>query len=122
MLRKILIIDDEADLRDFEKHRLEMQHYEVITASDGVEGLVMAKDAKPDLIVLDIVMPNLDGYSFLRELKIDPEIKMIPILILTSHDQMRDLLKLEGIHEENYLIKPFDGSKLVNRIEKILAN
>ena len=121
MNSKILIIEDEADLLEMEKHRLELGHYEVITATDGVEGLYKARIGKPDLIVLDVLLPHLDGYSLLRELKQDPAMSAIPVIVLTTRDQLRNLFEMEGISSENYLIKPFDGKKLVNRIETLLA-
>lgn len=120
MSYKILAIDDEDELTQMVKSRLEASHYEVITASDGVEGMVKARDEKPDLIILDVVMPNLDGYTFIRELKQDREIKSIPIIVLTSRDHLQDLLALEGIDHDHYLLKPFEGEVLLEKISKIL--
>ncbi len=120
MRYKILVIDDEPEIVQLEKNRLEKNHYEVISASDGVEGIVKARDEKPDLIVLDVLMPNLDGYSFVKELKTDPDIKRIPVIVLTSRDQLRQLFEIEGLTQDNFMIKPFNGEELVHRVKKIL--
>lgn len=119
---KILVVDDEPEIVRLEKNRLEMNSYEVITASDGVEAFIKARDQKPDLIVLDVLMPNLDGYTFVRELRRDPEVRLIPIIVLTSRDQLKKLFEIEGIQQENYLIKPFDGEELIHKVEMILQN
>ena len=120
MSYKILIIDDEDELIKLEKKRLEKNHYDVITASDGVEGIAKAREFKPDLIVLDVMMPNLDGYSFVQELKRDPEIHSIPILVVSAREQLKDIFAIEGIIKDHYLVKPFDGEALIEKVEKIL--
>ena len=121
MAQKILVIDDNPDILDLEKNRFESERFDVITASDAIEGMVKTKNQKPDLIILDVILPNLDGYTFLRQLKVDPEIKRIPVIVLTSRGQLKDLFKIEGVHDEDFLVKPFDGQELVNRVHQMLG-
>lgn len=92
----ILIIDDEVELLDLLKIRLQDAGYEVYTAVDGQEGLEKARAQRPDLIVLDILMPNKDGYTFVQESRRDKSISDIPILILTAKAAMQDLFKMQG--------------------------
>ena len=118
MSKKILIIDDEPEMVELIKLRLQANNLEVITASEGEEGLdKMIKD-KPDLVILDIMMPNMDGYSFLRETRRDPFIAKIPIIVLTAKPDMKDLFGLEGI--KDYIIKPFEADELMQKIKERL--
>ena len=119
MTRKILIIDDNRDIVQLEKNRLEANHYEIITATDGVEGMVYARTLKPDLILLDIIMPNLDGYTLYRQLKNDPDTKSIPVIVATTRSQIKQMFKVEGFDEEFFLAKPFSMDELLGKIEKI---
>jgi DNA-binding response OmpR family regulator len=117
MSKKILIVDDDPDLLRMVTMRLEANQYEVITAYDGEEGLEKVKAENPDLIILDIVMPKLDGYSFVQEIK-KTEHKTIPIIILTAKEEMEDIFKMEGISD--YIIKPFDPEELALLLRKHL--
>src|SRR3989338_1841917 len=103
MNKKILVIDDEPEMTELLKSRLESQSYEIITAHDGEEGLEKARYEKPDLIILDVLMPKMDGYTFVRELKVEEATKGIPVIVLTAKRRMQDLFKLEGIHD--YILK-----------------
>ncbi len=116
--KKILVVDDEPELVDMVKMRLEAGNYRVSTASDGEEALEKAKKEKPDLILLDISMPNKDGYTFLREAKKNESIKDIPVIILTAFSKMEDLFEIEGV--KDYIMKPFDGQQLLEKINKYL--
>jgi len=117
--KKILIVDDEPEFVDMLKMRLESADYDVNTAADGVDGLKKAGDAKPDLIVLDVLMPRKDGYAFVKEAKQDSNLKDIPIIILTARPAMEDKFKKEGVND--YIMKPFEAQELLKRIEEILA-
>ena len=104
--KKILIADDEQQLALAVKIRLQSRGYQVVTASDGQQALELAEKEHPDLIILDVLMPVMDGYSCLRELNARFGRGRIPVVILTARDRMKDLFELEGIVD--YVIKPFD--------------
>ncbi|MCK4947885.1 MAG: response regulator [Candidatus Aureabacteria bacterium] len=118
MSKKILVIDDEPQIVKALKIRLESSGYEVVHAYDGKEGLKKLEEEHPDLIILDVMMPNMDGYTFAREVKFNPDTEHIPIIILTVKEKMKDLFELEGIND--YILKPFEHQDLLNRIEKLL--
>lgn len=115
--KKILVVDDEPHIVETLKDRLEFAGYTIVTACDGEEGLKKAKEEKPDLILLDILMPKIDGYNFLRILKLDEDIKDIPVIMLTAKADMKGLFAPEGI--VGYVTKPFDQKELLDKIEKI---
>ena len=114
----ILIVEDDRALRDGLALNLRLEGYEVLTASDGDEGMRMAFDKGPDLIVLDIMMPGLTGLDILEELREQDE--RVPVLILSARDSSPD--KVEGLKlgADDYLTKPFDLPELIARIEVIL--
>ncbi|MFC2056296.1 response regulator transcription factor [Chloroflexota bacterium] len=124
---KILIVDDDPDIREAISAVLGHYSYEVITASDGEEGLAKIKDEEPDLMVLDLLMPKMDGFSVLRELQ-DPrrsKYSNIPILILTSvkEDASRRRYELETgleLNVDDYAEKPIEPHILASRVEKLL--
>ena len=116
--KKILVVDDEQQLALAVKIRLQSVGYQVVTASDGRQALEMIEREKPDLILLDVLMPIMDGYSCLRALNTKYGRGTIPVIVLTARDRMKDLFELEGI--EDYMVKPFDHEDLLVRIERIL--
>ena len=115
--KHILVADDETQLALALKIRLQSQGYTVTTASNGQQALEEVRRAKPDLIILDVLMPVMDGYSCLRELNIKLGRDKVPIIILTARERMKDLFELEGIAD--YVIKPFDHEDLLIRIDRI---
>lgn len=117
-MKKILIIDDDPIIIRLLTHRIETEGHQALFATDGDKGLEKTKEEKPDVIVLDVLMPNVDGYSFVEELKKDQEIKSIPIIILTGQEGLEEIFKKQGIKE--YFVKPFDIDELFERIEKFL--
>lgn len=116
--KKILVVDDEPDFVKMAKIRLEANNYAVVTAFDGQQGLKKAREEEPDVILLDIMMPNKDGYTMLRELKEDEKIKTIPVIILTAKGGMKELFEIEGVSD--YIVKPFDSEDLLLRISRSL--
>lgn len=120
MGKRILIVDDEPDLIDMLKDRLEAEGYTVIAASDGVEGLEKAKTEKPDLILLDIMMPKMDGYQVCRFLKFDEAFKHIPIILLTARAQPQDKKWGLAVGADDYVSKPFDQADLLKKIKERL--
>ena len=115
--KKILVADDEQQLALAVKIRLQSKGYVVVIASDGQQALQLAEQEKPDLIILDVLMPVMDGYSCLREINTRFGRGKIPVIILTARDRMKDLFELEGV--EDYVIKPFDHEDLLVRIERV---
>ena len=120
MAKKILVIDDEPLVVEVLKIRLKMNNYEVITACDGAEGIERAMREKPDLIILDIVMPGLDGYQVCQKLKEDRNTKTIPIIMLTALGQSAERKKGYSSGAYDYIFKPFDDEELLNSVEKAL--
>ncbi len=126
MPKKILIVDDDPDLVEAVSMILESKNYDVAAAYGGVEGLEKAKTEKPDLIVLDVMMPDKDGYAVCKEMKADPKLSRIPILLLTAvvskipttHYTQQMGLETEA---DDYIDKPVEPEELVKRIETLLA-
>ena len=112
--KNILIVDDEQELVLAVKIRLESEGFEVQAAGDGQAALNQVASHRPDLIILDIRMPVMDGYSCLREMNNRYGRGELAVIILTARDQMKDLFELEGI--EDYVVKPFDHDDLITRI------
>ena len=121
----ILLVDDDEDFVETTKLVLESKPYEVITAKDGDEGLAKARQEKPDLIILDIIMPIKDGFNAAEELKKDPELSKIPVLMLTSFSEnvgKTTLSVSQGLmlDTEDYVDKPVAPEDLLKRVEKLL--
>lgn len=117
--KKILIVDDEPDFVKMIKTRLEANDYKVAVAFDGEEGLKKAQEEIPDAILLDIMMPKKDGYTFLLDLKKDEATKSIPVIALTAKPKMEDMFKFEGA--KDYIIKPFESTELLSKIKEIIG-
>lgn len=120
MNKRILVVDDEADLVETLKLRLEKDGYEVVTAFDGAEGITKAKGEKPDLIVLDVMMPKLNGYQVCRELRAEPQCKNIPVIMLTAKTQETDKFWGREVGADAYITKPFEFDALLDSIKKYL--
>jgi two-component system alkaline phosphatase synthesis response regulator PhoP len=122
---KVLIVDDDPDFVDATKAILENKSYDVQVAYDGVEGLERVRGEKPDLIVLDVMMPNKDGYKVCQELKANAEYQDIPVILLTavgdkvSETRYTTRMGME-IEAEDYIPKPVEPAELVKRIEALL--
>ncbi len=119
MAHKILIIDDEKVNLTLVKFGLAEQGYDVIVAHDGNEGLKKVADENPDLIVLDIQMPNMNGYEFMAELKTSQGFETTPVIMLTANETMEDIFKLEGV--QGYFVKPVKISDLIQKIQECLG-
>lgn len=118
--KKILIVDDEPQLAGFVKMRLEANNFEVTLASDGFDGLKKVKEEKPNLILLDILMPNLDGFRMLAVLKENNETKSIPVIMLTAKDALDSVAKALEMGASDYIVKPFDSKMLLEKIRKLI--
>ncbi len=118
--KKILVIDDEEDIQKLLKIRLEQDNFIVITAGDGDIGAKTAEQEMPDFIILDIMMPKVDGYSCLKEIRKLPKTKDIPVLMLSGKEEekVRDLFAFQKI--SGYIEKPFELDNLVAKVKEIL--
>jgi len=119
--KKILIVDDEIDLVETIRFPLEMEGYQVETAYNGEEALNKARNGNPDLILLDLMLPKLDGYKVCRLLKFDEKYKHIPILMLTAKTQEKDRILGKETGADEYITKPFEMTELIEKIKTHLA-
>ncbi len=115
--RKILVVDDDLELQRLLRMMLELSGFEVITASSGVEALTKVRTERPDLILLDVMMPEMDGYETCRRLRRLPESAHIPIVMLSAADQVDDKVKGLRVGADDYITKPVDSRELIARIE-----
>jgi len=120
MKKKILIVDDEAQLVEMLKLRLESCGYEALTALDGQVGLDRAKKDRPDLIILDLMLPKIDGYKICRMLKFDEKYKSIPIVMFSARAQESDEKLGYEVGADAYIVKPFESSVLLAKIKELL--
>src|ERR1700752_1406568 len=108
----ILVVDDVADNVDILQMRLEAQGYEVVTAGDGLEALGKIRELLPDLVLLDVMMPKLDGIETVKRLKADPALPFIPVILVTSKADASDVIVGLGSGGDDYLIKPVQNAPL----------
>jgi CheY-like chemotaxis protein len=120
-MKKILVVDDEEDVVDVLRLVLGKKGYEVATATSGMEGLARAQSALPDLILLDIMMHQMDGWEVLKLLKLDERTGAIPVVILSARVEARD--KIRGLQEGavDYVTKPFSVREILEKIEAALG-
>ncbi|MFH0777724.1 MAG: response regulator [Candidatus Eisenbacteria bacterium] len=118
---KILVVDDEVYIVHILDFSLGMEGYEVVTALDGEQALAKVKSERPDLVVLDIMMPKLDGYETCRILKTDPQTRHIPVILLSAKGRNVDQKMGFQVGADDYITKPFSPRKLVERINLILG-
>ncbi len=114
-MSKILIVDDDKDFAQLLEFDLKKKGYQTVTAHNGEEGMEKALKEKPDLIILDIKMPKVDGYTFVRRLKKENETKDTPLIVLTSYEPMKDMFQLEGV--KNYFVKSANMDGLFSAIQ-----
>lgn|SRR5574344_1202802 len=119
--KKILIVDDEHDIVETLKFVLEAKGYDCYCAFDGEIGLNLAKEIKPDIMILDVMMPKINGYKIARLLKYDSKYKDIPILMVTARSQDEDKLIGEETGVNEYITKPFELDYVVEKVEKYLG-
>lgn len=121
MAVKILVCDDERSIVRLIQVNLERQGWQVVTAYDGKEGLEKIRSEKPDICVLDVMMPYMDGFEVLKNLRREPETQNLPVVMLTAKAQDKDVF--EGYHfgADVYLTKPFNPMELVTFIKRIIA-
>ena len=118
--KRLLLIDDEPDLILLVKDYLEFRGYEVITAENGREALEVLEQEIPDMIICDVMMPEMDGYAFVNQVRQDERTSWIPILFLSAKGQSQDKIKGLNIGADVYMVKPFEPEELVAQVEASL--
>jgi len=121
-MQKILVVDDEPSIVRPLAFILKKNGYEVITAINGEEGLRMARTEKPDLIFLDVMMPKKNGYEVCQELKQDPELQQIYVIILTARGVDLNEEQKKQVNANEYIKKPFSPIQIVERVKAVLQN
>ncbi len=119
-MKKILIVDDEADIIEILQFVLEAEGFQCFTAYDGETGLNLAREIHPDLIILDVMMPKINGYKISRLLKYDNKYKDIPILMITARSQEEDKIIGEETGADEYITKPFNVDYVVEKVKSYL--
>ena len=120
MNNKILVVDDDRAINELIKVNLELAGYLVVQAYDGIEGFAVAKQELPSLIILDVMMPDVDGYTVAQRVRLNPELKNTPILMLTALSQLNDKVRGFDIGVDDYLVKPFEMEELKVRVRALL--
>lgn len=118
---KILVVDDEKAIVDVIRTNLEYEGYDVVTAYDGLEALEKVDQEKPDLVILDIMMPKLDGYEVLQALRGQPETQDIPVIVLTAYPSDIGAMAAFRHDVDSYLSKPFQPEEMISLVERILS-
>jgi len=116
----VLVVEDEADVVDLLRYNLERADFEVLIAMAGDLGLAMAREKRPDLIVLDLMLPGMNGHEVCRALKGDPNTEVIPILMLTAKGEPNERVKGLELGADDYVTKPFSPRELVLRVQALL--
>lgn len=117
---KILVVDDEEHIRSLLASGLAMNGHDVVTAADGLEGCEKAETEKPDVILLDVKMPRMDGWEACRRLRATPATRQVPILILTAFNQAEDCQKSIEAGANLFIAKPFHVREVLDAIQKLL--
>lgn len=118
----VLIVDDDPLLIALVRHKLQSRKYTVVTAPDGGAGLEAARELKPEIIVLDVMMPVLDGRSVLQQIRADPALAKVSVVMLSARGREEDIVDLLKLGASDYLIKPFSPEELVARIDRLVPN
>ncbi len=117
---KIVVVEDERDILEVIGYNLGREGYRVFTATDGLEGLRLIRDEAPDVVLLDLMLPGLDGVEVCRRLKADPVTKAIPIIMVTAKGEEADVVLGLGVGADDYVTKPFSPKELVARVKAVL--
>ena len=117
---KILVVDDEADIRELVRLNLMREGYDVLECETGEQALQLSRAQIPDLVVLDLMLPGIDGLEVCRKLKADPKTMQTPIVILTAKGEETDVVAGLEVGADDYVVKPFSGKVLVARVRRLL--
>ncbi len=122
MSKKILLVEDDKFLRELISKKLKSADYEVIETTDGESAIIKAKELKPDLVLLDLILPGVDGFEVLAKIKEDPAVGQIPVIILSNLSQQEEVERALNLGAADFLIKAhFIPNEIIEKIEKILA-
>ena len=121
MAKKIVLVEDESQIARLIEFKLRKEGYQVTWKENGEEALEAIKAEKPDLVLLDVMMPVMDGYEVLRQIKEDENLKSIPVIMLTARAQERDVVKGIDLGAQDYITKPFHPAELLVQVKRILA-
>jgi DNA-binding response OmpR family regulator len=119
--KKILIVEDEKELVKLIAFHMTIAGYEAVSAKDGIEALEACKLNKPDLVILDIMLPRIDGWEVCRRLRLDPKTSNTPIIILSALQDTNDKLRGFDLGSDDYVTKPFSPRELVVRVKRVLG-
>ncbi len=122
MPKKIMVVDDEPYIARVIKFKLEQEGYAVISANDGVTGLERIRQEKPDLVLLDVMMPGLTGYEVCQQVKADADLAGIPVVFLTAKGQERDREQGLNLGANDYITKPFSPNRLLELVRSIIGD
>jgi len=123
MAKKILIIEDEEVILDLLQRKLTKEGYEISVARDGEEGIRVMKAVKPDLILLDIIMPKMGGFEVMEEMNKDKELKKIPVIVISNSGQPVELDRAQNLGAKDWLIKTeFDPQEVIDKVVKQIGN
>ncbi|MDA0989517.1 MAG: response regulator [Verrucomicrobia bacterium] len=117
-MKKILLVDDEPDFSAMIQMRLEASGYAVVTAINGADGIALAERERPDLIMLDVMMPGMDGFETLRRFRKINATQSTPVIMLTARGESRSIFKAQNLGVTDYLIKPCDSKELLQLVAK----
>lgn len=121
MTKKILIVEDDRAVSELLKHVLEGRQYAVTCEHDGIAGLERAGVLLPDLIILDVNLPKLDGWQVLDALKVSAKTKPIPVIMCTEHSQIKEIEQAGEMGAVNYIIKPFHTDRVIKKVEEVFS-
>ncbi len=119
---KIMVVDDEPNIVQTLQDRLEMNEYDVVTAGNGREGLEKFEQEQPDVILLDVIMPIMDGHEMLESLRKRPRGQDVSVIMLTARSQTQDIARANACGIDDYIVKPFDLSELLEKIESVVEH
>ena len=122
MTKRILVIEDDPNTLRFVEYTLEHGGYQVVSSTNGLEGLKKAQDEHPDLIILDVMLPGLDGYEVCHRLRLKPETAHVPILMFSAKARQEDIDTGLKIGADGYLAKPVAPSEIITKIESLLTD
>ena len=116
----VLIVEDEPDLREILRYNLEREGFKVIESEDGEAGLALLRKHLPKIVLLDIMLPGMDGVEICRSIKYDPQTRSIPVIMVTARGDESDIVLGLGVGADDYIIKPFSPRELMARIKAVL--
>ena len=117
---KVLIVDDEPDILTLVTARLRQSGYEILVASDGLEGLEKAEKEKPDLILVDVSMPRMNGFQMVQLLRMSEALKETPVIVITASHQKDEVAWRKQVGVTQFILKPFESKELLEKVEKAL--